>query len=311
MKVLITGGAGFIGGHAVRHFKSCGDEVLNVDCLNYASNLAGLDRKNFIQLDISKKDEFERIVKDFLPEYVINFAAETHVDNSISSYSEFLHSNIIGTASVVSACKNLNIKLCHVSTDEVYGPALDIAFTEEDRLNPMNPYAASKAAGDLFIKSFHNTYKNPYIIVRPSNNYGSRQHKEKFIPKLLSCLEDGKKFPLYGDGNQVREWTHVKDTVSVIRKLLIAENAWCSTYNLTSSISMTNNQVIDVVVKEFNRQRGKNISPSETIEYVIDRQGHDRKYFINPQKLTTLVQHSYTDFWTGIQEILTIENQHE
>ena len=304
MRVLITGGAGFIGGHAVRHFVSCGDEVLNVDNLTYAADKNNLNRNNFIKADIANRVEFEKIAKEFSPEFIINFAAETHVDNSIASYEEFLHSNVIGTASVVSACKNLNIKLCHISTDEVYGPALDMPFSENDRLNPMNPYSASKAAGDLFIKSFHNTHKMPYVIVRPSNNYGPRQHEEKFIPKLLKCLQEGNKFPLYGDGNQVREWTYVNDTVSVIRKLLLTENSWCSTYNLTSEVSMTNRQAIETTVKIFNNMRGTNHKFEDVIQTVQDRKGHDKKYFINPQLLHNKVVHSYKNFEEGFKEIL-------
>ena len=304
MRVLITGGAGFIGGHAVQHFVSCGDEVLNVDNLTYAADKKNIDRSNFIKADIADRELFQKITKEFSPDFIVNFAAETHVDNSILSYEEFLHSNVIGTASVVSTCKNLGIKLCHISTDEVYGPASDVSFTEDDRLNPMNPYSASKAAGDLFVKSFHNTHKTPYVIVRPSNNYGPRQHEEKFIPKLLKCLQEGNKFPLYGDGNQVREWTYVKDTVAIIRKILLNEDAWCSTYNLTSEVSMTNRQVIEATLEIINKKHGKNHKFEDVIQAVEDRKGHDRKYFISPVLLHNRIQHSYKKFVEGLEEIL-------
>jgi dTDP-glucose 4,6-dehydratase len=300
MKVLVTGGAGFIGGHAIEHFTSCGDEVINVDKLTYAASSSKLNLCRFVHLDVSDRQEFQKLLSEVSPDYVVHFAAETHVDNSIKSYEDFVKSNVEGAASVALTCSNLGIKLCHISTDEVYGPAGDEPFSEEDRLNPMNPYSATKAAGDMLVKSFHNTYKLQYVIVRPSNNYGPHQHQEKFIPKLLKSIQEGNKFPLYGNGSQVREWTYVKDTVAIIRKLLLEEKDWCSTYNVTSNISMTNNEVIEAVLKLHH----KNITRDEIIEHVIDRKGHDKKYSITAEKIHRVVQHTYVDFVSGMQEIL-------
>lgn len=304
MRVLITGGAGFIGGHAVKHFVDCGDEVMNVDKMTYASKSQNLSHSKFTKLDICDRDEVEKLIIDFRPDYIVNFAAETHVDNSILSHEEFVQSNVIGTSSVLSACNKLKVKLCHISTDEVYGPADSIPFKEEDRLNPMNPYSATKAAGDLLIKSFHNTHKTPYVIVRPSNNYGPQQHEEKFIPKLLKCLESGDKFPLYGDGLQVREWTYVKDTVSVIRKILTVEKSWCSTYNLTSQISMANIDVIKSVLDTHSVKTGKKLGIEDVVRRVEDRKGHDKKYHIDSKRLDRLVPHVYKGFNEGIKEII-------
>jgi len=304
MRVLITGGAGFIGGHAVKHFVDCGDEVMNVDKLTYASKSQNLSLSKFTKLDICDREAFEKLITDFRPDYVVNFAAETHVDNSILSHEEFVQSNVVGTSSVLSVCNKLKVKLCHISTDEVYGPAGSIPFNEEDRLNPMNPYSATKAAGDLLIKSFHNTHKTPYVIVRPSNNYGPQQHEEKFIPKLLKCIESGEKFPLYGDGSQVREWTYVKDTVSVIRKILATEKSWCSTYNLTSQVSMSNVEVIENVLRTHSIKTGIELDLEDIVRRVEDRKGHDKKYHIDSTKLNAIVPHTYKSFDEGIREII-------
>lgn len=304
MKVLITGGGGFIGGHAVKHFVDCGDLVLNVDKITYAADINRLKASNFLQLDVADRESFENVLKDYNPDCVIHFAAETHVDNSIKSYEDFVKSNVQGTASVAMACSNLGIKLCHISTDEVYGPAGNRPFDEDDRLNPMNPYSATKAAGDMLVKSFHNTYKLQYLLIRPSNNYGPGQHEEKFIPKLLKSIRDNKKFPLYGDGSQVREWTYVKDTVAVIKKLISIEKNWSSTYNLTSGISMTNVQAIEKILEAYNEIKGTQLKIQDVIETVDDRKGHDKKYFISQDKLKSVVNHRYTNFDFGVMEII-------
>jgi dTDP-glucose 4,6-dehydratase len=221
MKVLLTGAAGFIGGHAYDYFTSKNDEVLVVDKFSYAADLQARKRiSNLIELDICDHSLLD-VVADFCPEFIINFAAETHVDNSIINNTEFIKSNILGTTNILDICKRLNVKLCHISTDEVYGPAYSFPFTENDKLSPMNPYSATKASADLMISAYHNTHSVQYLIVRPSNNYGPRQNKEKFIPKLIDSIINEKKMPLYGNGNQLREWTYVEDTCKAIRKCYI------------------------------------------------------------------------------------------
>lgn len=300
MKVLITGGSGFIGGHAVKHFVACGDDVTNVDALTYAAKKNSTESNNFVKLNVSDRNSFSKLLSKIKPDFVLHFAAETHVDNSIKNYESFIKSNVEGTTSVAMSCSAAGIKLCHISTDEVYGPAQDNAYTENDKLNPMNPYAASKAAAELMLNSVHNTYGLQYVIVRPSNNYGPEQHKEKFIPKLLECLNRGEKFPLYGDGSQVREWTYVKDTVSILRKLILKEDCWSSTYNLSSKISMTNLQVIQKVIQLYDRS----ISIENAVQFVEDRKGHDKKYSVSTDKLSSIVQHQYVNFDEGILELL-------
>lgn len=297
MKILMTGACGFIGSHALEHFTSRGDEVLVVDKLSYAATRPAHEASHFYSFDICETKRLTAVMRQHKPDVLVNFAAETHVDNSIIAPFDFIHSNVMGVTSVLEACRHTSTKLCHVSTDEVYGPSYDgLAFDEDSELNPMNPYAASKAAGDMLVKSYHNTHGTQYLIVRPSNNYGPRQHHEKFIPKLLRCITTGEKFPLYGDGGQEREWTYVKDTGRAIRELLRAERLnWNEVYNLSSNVTFTNTDVIDTVLRIHNASHGTAIIPCDVVEHVKDRLGHDRKYRISAEKLNELINMRYTD----------------
>lgn len=304
MKVLLTGAAGFIGSHAYEHFVSENDDVLVIDKISYAANdVAKSKIKNLVELDISDKKLLD-IVKSYNPECIVHFAAETHVDNSIKSSDQFILSNVLGTANVLDACRNFNIKLCHISTDEVYGPADNKAFIEEDELNPMNPYSATKAAADLMIKAYQNTHKINYLIIRPSNNYGPRQNKEKFIPKLMDCIINQKKFPLYGSGDQKREWTYVEDTGKAVRKIILSEKKWNSIYNFSSGIMYSNFEVIQIVLRAYNELTGKNVLIHDIVENVVDRPGHDKKYWISTKKLESLTNIDYTNFESGIKKTI-------
>jgi dTDP-glucose 4,6-dehydratase len=305
MKVIITGGAGFIGGTAVQHFVDSGDEVLNIDKLTYAGKKENVTVSSFVKLDICSSDSLFNIVKDYKPDCIVHFAAETHVDNSISDCKEFIHTNVEGTASVLDVCRRTKTKLCHISTDEVYGPAFDKPFTEDDRLNPMNPYSATKAAADMMIQAYRNTYGIEYLIVRPSNNYGPGQHKEKFIPKLLDCIINKKEFPLYGAGDQEREWTYVKDTAKRVRNLLTChKTTWNSIYNLSSGITLTNIDAAQRVISLYNEINGSNVLLNEVVKTSDDRPGHDKKYWISSKKLNDILGNSYTKFDTGLREII-------
>jgi len=302
MKVLMTGAAGFIGGHAYDHYTSLGDEVLVVDKLSYAANPEIKTKiKNLIELDISDRDLL-LVIKDFKPDVIVNFAAETHVDNSIKDSYDFIVSNVLGTANLLDACRDLKIKMCHISTDEVYGPANDKPFFENDRLNPMNPYSATKAAADMMIKAYKNTHKVDYLIIRPSNNYGPKQNKEKFIPKLVDCLLNGDQFPLYGNGDQKREWTFVEDTAAITRKIILNEKKWNSIYNVSSGIMHSNLEVINLVLESYHKITGKKNNLQSVIKNVVDRPGHDKKYWISTKALESLIKHRYTDFQSGIQK---------
>jgi dTDP-glucose 4,6-dehydratase len=305
MKVIITGGAGFIGGHAVQHFTSCNDEVLNIDKLTYASKKDLLHISNFVQMDIRENERLIAEIKNFNPDVLINFAAETHVDNSINSSKEFIQSNVEGVSSVLDACKATGVKLCHISTDEVYGPADKKPYFEEDKLDPKNPYSATKAASDLLVQAYQNTHNLKYLIIRPSNNYGPRQHQEKFIPKLIDCIKNQKKFPLYGLGNQEREWTYAVDTVSCIRKLLVSERTdWNSVYNISSGNSYTNLETAKLILQIFNKILNEKISIEDVIQHVKDRPGHDKKYWISTDKLKSNFDFQYTKFYDGLEKTI-------
>lgn len=303
MRLLVTGGAGFIGGHSIHHFLSKEDEVLNVDKLTYASRPEAVKSTNFLKLDICDTEELLRATLDFKPNFVVHFAAETHVDNSIENCRNFIRTNVEGVASVLDVCKKTKTKLCHISTDEVYGPAIDKAFVEDDELSPMNPYSSTKAAGDMLIKSYNNTYGIDYLIIRPSNNYGPKQHSEKFIPKLLSCLDNNKTFPLYGAGDQIREWTFVEDTAKIIRKLLASDSTkWNEVYNLSSGISYTNVETASRVINIYNKIKNSDIKYQDVIKTSKDRPGHDRRYWISSKKLESFVDTHYTEFQLGLEK---------
>ena len=305
MKAIITGGAGFIGGAAVEHFIKMGDEVLVIDSLTYASNLRRLVLSHIEKVDVCDKSRLLDIVKDFKPDCVFHFAAETHVDNSIRDYAPFIKTNIEGSASVADACRLTKTRLCHVSTDEVYGPATERPFVETDALSPMNPYSATKAAADIMLQSFDNTYGLDYLIVRPSNNFGPHQHKEKFIPKLLECLKNHQVFPLYGAGDQIREWTYVFDTARLIRLLVKNKDTqWNTIYNLSSGISMKNIDASRKIVQIFNKMNNTDIDINDVVKTAFDRPGHDKKYWINTDKINQLLIPNYTSFDLGIKEII-------
>lgn len=305
MRLLVTGGAGFIGGHAVKNFLSNNDQVLVLDKLTYAAKKENLDFADLLRIDICDTERVLKATENFKPDCIVHFAAETHVDNSIENCREFIHSNVEGVASILDVCRKAKIKLCHISTDEVYGPASSKAFVEEDSLNPMNPYAVTKASGDMMIKSFENTYGLQYVIIRPSNNYGPKQHQEKFIPKLLTCLDNEKTFPLYGSGDQIREWTFVEDTAKIIRDVITSSSLkWNETYNLSSGISYTNIETAKKVIETYNRLKNKNFEAKDVLKISEDRPGHDRRYWISSKKLNYFVDTNYTEFQLGIEKTI-------
>ena len=300
MRVLLTGAAGFIGGHAYNHFSFYGDEILAIDKLTHAINLTE-KIKNFIQIDISDQD-LHYIARDFKPDIIVNFAAETCVDNSIKNSYDFVVSNVLGTTNLLDICNSLNIKICHVSSGEVYGPSSGQAFCENDKLNPTNPYSATMAAADLMIKAYHNVHKTPYIVVRPSDNYGPNQSAEKFIPKLLDCIVEGKKFPLYSEDDQKREWTYVSDTATIIRSLIHFEKSWNSTYNISSGVMKKNVNVIEQVLKSYHEVTGEKILACDVIHHTPDKPRYDPKYCISTKKIGGHLKIRYTSFESGIKD---------
>ena len=287
MSIIITGCAGFIGSHVTEEFLSAGYNVIGIDSLTYAgkeSNMSSFfmnQNFNFERKNINQKLDIIGLINNHEVEWIINLAAETHVDNSIKDDMEFITTNIIGVRNLLQACMETNCKLLHFSTDEVYGVADDKSFTEESPLKPKNPYSASKASADHMIQSYANTHGTKSIIVRPSNNFGLRQDSEKFLPTIIESLENDRKIPVYGKGEQIREWTHVANTAKATRFIL--ENSPIGeTYNITSGFHLKN---IDLVKKVcYNLD----LDYEECIEFVEDRPGHDFKYSISSDKLNSL-----------------------
>ena len=283
MKILITGGAGFIGGNFV-HFmlnKYPDYDIINLDLLTYAGNLETLkdiqDKPNykFYKGDIANRkfifDLFEKEQFDI----VVNFAAESHVDRSITNPSIFVQTNVLGTQTLLDAAKEYNVKRYHqISTDEVYG---DLFFTEETPLHTSSPYSSSKASADLFVLAYHRTYGLPVTISRCSNNYGPYHFPEKLIPLIISRGLNDKSVPVYGKGENVRDWLHVEDHCSAI-DLIIHKGKVGEIYNIGGHNERTNLEVVKTVLNQMNK-------PETLIDYVTDRPGHDRRYAINPEKI--------------------------
>jgi len=304
MKVLLTGGAGFIGSHAVDHFVSCGDNVTVVDKLTYAGNLKNLSESwgkfEFKQLDICDKHAMNTVFLQGGFDVIVNFAAETHVDNSINDSEPFIRTNLHGASALMDVARHYNALFCQLSTDEVYGDALgcDRGYVTTDPLRPRNPYSATKAAADMMLLAYHNTYKQPYLIFRPSNNFGPRQHKEKFLPKLLEAMITVRDFPLYGDGMQRREWTYVGDTVRAIRDTIVS-GVTNKILNISSGYTDTN---VAIIKQVDDRYRELGMIPNANVVFVADRLGHDRRYWIE----SDIDPSRFTTFTRGLE--LTIEH---
>lgn len=312
MRVLITGAAGFIGSHALDHFVEAGDDVWVIDKLTYAGDRERIKKHTkvyagkFLCEDIACDHEVERWVNKCKPDVIVNFAADTHVDNSIVNPKPFVRSNFEGACNLMTSARQHGAFYVHISTDEVYGvPDEDATrgFTEKDPLHPRNPYAATKAAADLMLVANKNTHGQEFLAIRPSNNFGPRQHEEKFLPKLVKCLvsqPDGDKmnFPLYGDGKQVREWTYAPDTAKIIREAIV--NGQRGFLNVSSNVSMPNIEVIERV-KSILESEGKLANPHAIVK-VKDRPGHDRRYWIE----STVSREKFTPFDQALRE--TVEH---
>ena len=307
MKVLITGCAGFIGSHTVDKFLPDNNyNIVGLDKFTYAakeSNLEsarGHDRFKMYRGDICDFLFLKKICIDENINWIINFAAETHVDNSIKDSKDFLRTNIGGVVPILNVCKDLKINLLHISTDEVYGSKKSGSFTETDKLNPRNPYSATKAAAEHMIKSYENTHDVNAIIVRPSNNFGPRQHSEKFLPTIIKSINNDLEIPVYGTGKQIREWLYVKDNASAI-KFILEKGDIGSIYNITSSYEVKNLDFIDLVYESLEKTCNKKI------KFVQDRLGHDFRYSIDNNKLKSLGFDKFTDMKDALRETLNEE----
>jgi dTDP-glucose 4,6-dehydratase len=287
MRLLITGGAGFIGSNFIRYIlqKYNNYEVINLDKLTYAGNLENLKdigkdpRYRFVKGDICDTTLVEKLAKQV--DVIINFAAETHVDRSIINAGSFIQTNVYGTYVLLElANRYKHPRYVQVSTDEVYGSTETGSFKETDVLNPTNPYAASKASGDLLVQSYWATYKLPIVIVRSSNNFGPYQNPEKFIPLFITNAIDELPLPLYGDGKNVRDWIHVLDNCEAIDLALHKGNSG-EIYNIGTGNEKTNIEIAEFIVNELRK-------PNSLIKFVKDRLGHDRRYSLISTKIHDL-----------------------
>ncbi len=299
--ILITGGAGFIGSHVVRLFvnKYPHYNIVNLDALTYAGNLENLkdvERKEnytFVKADICDYDKMIALFREYKIDSVIHLAAESHVDRSIKDPFVFAKTNVLGTLSLLQAAREVwsggwNGKLFyHVSTDEVYGTlAMDkTLFTEETKYAPHSPYSASKASSDHFVRAHHDTYGMPTVISNCSNNYGSYQFPEKLIPLFINNIRNNKPLPVYGKGENVRDWLFVEDHASAI-DTIFHKGKVGDTYNIGGFNEWKNIDLIKVIIKEVDKQLGRKAGSSEQlITYVTDRAGHDLRYAIDASKL--------------------------
>ncbi len=284
--VLVCGGAGFIGSNFIHHLLNTYSKIriINLDKLTYSGNLDNVrDLKNdarytFVRGDIADARKINNVFKKYAPDYVINFAAETHVDRSIHVGAlEFINTNVVGVFNILEAVKGSSIrKFVQVSTDEVYG-SLDLKskelFTETTAFAPNVPYAATKAGGDLLCRSYHNTWKVPVVVTHCSNNYGPRQYPEKLIPFFVLRMLEGKTLPLYGDGRHVRDWIYVEDHCRALELCLLRGRAG-AVYNIGADNEMSNREIAALILEYFGKDE-------RSIEFVGDRPGHDRRYAID------------------------------
>ena len=319
---LVTGGAGFIGSNFIIYMLKKYDDIkiINIDKLTYAGNLENLksveDNKNykFFQADICDEKLIKKIFLDNQIDYVVNFAAESHVDRSISDPEIFVKTNVLGTVNLLNIAKNSwqigddeyksGVKFLQVSTDEVYGSLGETGFfTESTPLDPHSPYSSSKASADLFVKAYSDTYKFPVNITRCSNNYGPYQFPEKLIPLMINNALNHKDLPIYGDGMQIRDWLYVEDHCKAI-DMVISDGVLGEVYNIGGHNERPNivivKTIIDYIKQNVDSEVGENL-----MKHVEDRKGHDRRYGIDPEKIKRdLGWFPETTFEVGIKKTI-------
>lgn len=321
-RILVTGGAGFIGSNFIRCFLKCQsklEQLVNLDLLTYAGNLENLadcvddPRYHFIQGNVGDRDLLKQIFSEYGIDTVVHFAAESHVDRSITEPEIFLTTNVLGTQALLDTAKTYwktephnkysreyrpGVRFLQISTDEVYGSLGDTgSFTETTPISPNSPYSASKASADLLVRAYFQTYGLPVNITRCSNNYGPYQFPEKLIPLMIHNALDDKPLPVYGDGLQVRDWLHVEDHCTAIAAVL-DRGIPGEIYNIGGKNEKTNLEIIHLILEELHK-------PASLIRYVQDRPGHDRRYAINSGKIHSELgwKPSYT-FETGMRETI-------
>ena len=308
MKILVTGGAGFIGGNFVHYMvnKYPDDMIINLDLLTYAGNLAtcaaveGKKNYRFVKGDIADRGFVFDLFKKEAIDVVVNFAAESHVDRSIEDPEIFVKTNVIGTTTLLDACKEYGVKRYHqISTDEVYGDLPldrpDLFFTEESPIKTSSPYSSAKASADLFVLAYYRTYGLPVTISRCSNNYGPYHFPEKLIPLIITRALFDQEIPVYGDGKNIRDWLYVYDHCTAI-DLILKKGIPGEVYNVGGHNEKTNLDVVTTVLGELGK-------PLSLIKFVEDRKGHDKRYAIDPTKIQNVLgwKPRY-DFESGIRE---------
>ncbi|MCC0654166.1 MULTISPECIES: dTDP-glucose 4,6-dehydratase [unclassified Clostridioides] len=316
-KILITGGAGFIGSNFVHYMlnKYLNYSIVNLDLLTYAGNLETLkevqDKPNykFVRGDISDREHVYKLFEEEKFDIVVNFAAESHVDRSVENPQLFIQTNIIGTQVLLDACRTYGIKRYHqVSTDEVYGDLpidrRDLFFTEKSAINPSSPYSASKTAADLLVNSYYRTYGLPTTISRCSNNYGPYHFPEKLIPLMILNAFEDKQLPVYGNGENIRDWLHVYDHCTAV-DLIIHKGKIGEVYNIGGHNERSNIEVVKIILNILGKSE-------DLISYVNDRPGHDLRYAIDPSKIENeLGWKAKYDFDSGIKETVKWYIEHE
>jgi dTDP-glucose 4,6-dehydratase len=298
-KILVTGGAGFIGSEFVRQSIDRGYKVSVIDKLSYAADLERLKdypaKYTFYKADICNYKRIDDIIKKEAPDTIIHFAAETHVDRSIQDIQPFIDTNITGTNHLIKAAiKNKIKKFIHISTDEIYGDSIKGKFKESSPILPNNPYSVTKAAAELLVKSAMRTYDLPAIIIRPANNYGPWQYPEKLVPVVILKALQNNRIPVYGKGAQIREWLHVQDCANAIHTIML-KGRLGEIYNVGTYFEKPNIVTVKTILKLVKR-------PEKLIQFVKDRPGHDFRYSVDYSKLTKLGWTPEIEFSDGIEQ---------
>lgn len=302
MKIVVTGGCGFIGSNFIRYMfgKHPGIVIINLDKLTYAGNpenlrdVEGERHYTFVRGDICDERVVEELITAEL-DAVVNFAAESHVDRSITAPDEFIRTDVFGTFTLLEACRKRGVsRYLQVSTDEVYGSIEDGSFTEESTIAPNSPYSASKASADLLVRAYHKTYGMPVLITRSSNNFGPYQYPEKLMPLFITNAMDDLRLPLYGDGMNVRDWLFVADNCAAI-DLVLQEGNPGEVYNIGGGQERTNIEITRGILDILGK-------PESLIEFVTDRPGHDRRYSLDFSKVAALGYKPRTDFEKMLEE---------